>query len=69
MKMSSTQAKRYLQNLILHDFHFKGVESLTYLGSVINNGNKMWKDNHSKIMTANRAYSAHIKRFRSKPLS
>jgi hypothetical protein len=39
------------------------------LGSVIDNGNKMWKDIHSKIMTANRAHSAHIKLFRSKLLS
>jgi hypothetical protein len=29
----------------------------------------MWKDIHSKIMTANLAYSAHIKLFRSKLLS
>jgi hypothetical protein len=39
------------------------------LGSVTDNGNKMWKDIHSKIMTTNRAYSAHIKLFRSKLLS
>jgi hypothetical protein len=41
MKMSSTQARRYLQNLIIGDFNFEGVESFTYLGSVIDNGNKM----------------------------
>jgi hypothetical protein len=29
----------------------------------------MWKDIHSKIMTASRAYSAHIKLFSSKLLS
>jgi hypothetical protein len=29
----------------------------------------MWKDIHSTIMTANHAYSAHIKLFRSKLLS
>jgi hypothetical protein len=69
MKMSSTQARRYLQNLIIGDFNFEGVESFTYLGSVIDNGNKMWKDIHYKMMTANRAYSAHIKLFRSKLLS
>jgi hypothetical protein len=66
MKMSCTQARRYLQNLIIGDFNFEGFESFTYLGSVIDNGNKMLKDIHSKIMTANRAYSAHIKLFRSK---
>jgi hypothetical protein len=69
VKMSSTQARRYLQNLVIDDFNFEVVESFTYLGSVIDNGNKMWKDIHSKIMTANRAYSAHIKLFRSKFLS
>jgi hypothetical protein len=69
MKMSSTQARRYLQNRIIGDFNFEGVESLTYLGSVIDNGNKMWKDIHSKIRTENRTYSAHIKLFRSKSLS
>jgi hypothetical protein len=69
MKMSSTQARRYLQNLIIGDFHFEGVDSFTYLGSVIDNVNKLSKDIHSKIMTANRAYSAHIKIFRSKLLS
>jgi hypothetical protein len=67
--MSSTQARRYLQNLIIGDFNFEGVESFTYLESVVDNGNKMCKDIHSKIMTANRAYSAHIKLFRSKLLS
>jgi hypothetical protein len=66
MKISSTQARIYL---IIGDFNFEGVESFTYLGSVINNGHKMWKDIHSKNMTANRAYSAHIKLFRSKFLS
>jgi hypothetical protein len=69
MKMSCTQARRCLQNLIIGDFNFEGVESFAYLGSVIDNGNKMWKDIHFKIMTANRAYSAHIKLFRSKLLS
>jgi hypothetical protein len=49
--------------LIIGDFNFEGVGSFAYLGSVIENGNKMWKDIHSKIMTANRAYSAHIKLF------
>jgi hypothetical protein len=67
--MSSIQARRYLQNLIIGDFNFEGVESYTYLGSVIDNGNKMRKNIHSKIMTANLAYSAHIKLFRSKLLS
>jgi sorting nexin-29 len=67
MKLSFTQTRRYLQNLIIiGDFNFEGVDSFTYLGSVIDNGNKMWKDIHSKIITANRAYSAHIKLFRSK---
>jgi hypothetical protein len=69
MKISYTQARRYLQNLIIGDFNFEGVKSFTYLGSVIDNGNKMWKEIHSKIMTAIRAYSAHMKLFRSKHLS
>jgi hypothetical protein len=69
MKMSSTQARRYLQNIIIGDFNFEGVESFTHLGSVIDNRNKMWNDIHSIIMTANHAYSAHIKLFRSKLLS
>jgi hypothetical protein len=69
LKMSSTRERRYLQNLIIGDFNFEGVESFTYLGSVTDNGNKMWKDIHSTIMTANHAYSAHIKLFRSKLLS
>jgi hypothetical protein len=67
--MSSTQARRYLQNLIIGDFNLEGVGSFTYLGSVTDSGNKMWKDIHSVTMTANRAYSAHIKLFRSKLLS
>jgi hypothetical protein len=61
MKMFSTQTIRYIQNLIIGDFNFEGVESFTYLESVIDNGNKMWKDIHSKIMTANCAYSAQGK--------
>jgi hypothetical protein len=68
MKLPSTQA-RCLHNLIICDFNLEGVESFTYLGSVTDNGNKMWKDSHSKIMTENRAYSAHIKLFRSTILS
>jgi hypothetical protein len=48
------------------DLNFEGAESFAYLGSVIDNENKMCKDIHSNIMTANRAYSAHIKLFRSK---
>jgi hypothetical protein len=67
--MPSTQARRYLQNLTTGNFNFEEVESFTYLGSVIDNGNKMWKDTHSKIMTENRAHSAHIKLSRSKHLS
>jgi hypothetical protein len=67
--MSSAQAGRYLQNQIISDFNFEGIESFTYLGSVVDNGNKMWKDIHSKIMTENRAYSVHIELFRSKLLS
>jgi hypothetical protein len=51
------------------DFNFEGVDSFTYLGSVIDNGNKMCKDIHSKILTSNHAYSTHIKLFRSKLLS
>jgi hypothetical protein len=49
MKISSIQARRYLQNLIIGDFNFEGVDNFTYLGSIIDNGNKMWKDIHSKI--------------------
>jgi hypothetical protein len=69
MKMSSTQVKRYCQNLIIGDFNFEGVDSFIYLGSVVNNGNKMWADIHSKIMTANHAYSVYIKLLQSKLLS
>jgi hypothetical protein len=69
MKMSSTQARRYLQNRIIGDSNFEGVDSFTYLGSVIDNGNKMWKDIHFKIMTANCAYLANIELFRCKILS
>jgi hypothetical protein len=69
MKMSSTQARRYRQNLIIDDFNFEGVDSFTYLGSAVNNENKMWADIHSKLMTAKCAYSAYIKLLRSKLLS
>jgi hypothetical protein len=69
MKMSTTQAIRCRQNLRISDFNFEGVDSFIYLGSVVNNENKMWTDIHSKIMTANRAYSAYIKLLRSKLLS
>jgi hypothetical protein len=66
MKMSCRQARRYCQNLIIGDFNFEGVDSFTYLGSVVNNENKIWADVHSKIITA---YSAYIKLLRSKLLS
>jgi hypothetical protein len=46
---SLVEARRYLQNMIIGDFNFEGVVSFTYLGSVIDNGNKMWKDIHSNI--------------------
>jgi hypothetical protein len=71
MKMSSTQARRYRQSLIIGDFNFEGVDSFTNLGAVVNNENKMWVDIHSKIMTADRAYSAYeyIELLRSKRLS
>jgi hypothetical protein len=39
-EMSSIQARRYLQNLIIRDFNFERVDSFTYLGSIIDNGNK-----------------------------
>jgi sorting nexin-29 len=68
MEMSSTQARRYCKNLIIGDFNFEGVDSFIYLGSVVNNENKMWADIHSKIMTANRAYSVYIKLLQSKLL-
>jgi hypothetical protein len=42
MKISSTQARRYLQNLTIHYFKFEGVSSFTCLGSVVNHENKMW---------------------------
>jgi hypothetical protein len=45
------------------------MKGFTYLGSVFDNGNNMWKGIHSKIMTAKRAYSAHIKLFKSELLS
>jgi hypothetical protein len=54
---------------MIGDFNFDGVNSFTYLGSVVNNENKMWADIHPKIMTANRAYSAYIKPLWSKLLS
>jgi hypothetical protein len=69
MKMSSTQARRYFQNLIIGDFNFEGVNIVTYLGSVVNNENRMWADIHSTIMTANRAYAVYIKLLRSRLLS
>ena len=34
IKTSSTQARRYLQNLTIGDFKFEGADSFTYLGSV-----------------------------------
>jgi hypothetical protein len=49
VKMSPTQTKRYHQS--------RGVDTFTYLGSVLDNGNKL--DIRSKIMTANCTYSAH----------
>ena len=67
MKITSIQARRYLQNLTICDFKFEGVNSYTRLGSVVNSENKMWSDFHSKIITANQAYIAHSKLFRSKP--
>jgi hypothetical protein len=39
-KMSSTQARRYLQHLKTGDFKFEDINSFTYLGSVVNNENK-----------------------------
>jgi hypothetical protein len=48
MKVSSTKA-RYLQNLTVDDFKFEGVDSFRYLGSIINNENKMSADTHSKL--------------------
>jgi hypothetical protein len=63
------EARRYRQNLIIGDFNFEGVDSITNLGADVNNENKMWADIHSKLMTANRAYSAYIKLLWSKLLS
>jgi hypothetical protein len=40
--MSLTHVKRYLQDITVDDFKFKGVDSFTYLGSVLGKGNKMW---------------------------
>jgi len=69
MKMSSTQARRYFQNLTTGNFKLEHVDSIIYMGSVVNNENKLWTDLHSKTMTANCARLAHIKCFRSKLLS
>jgi hypothetical protein len=69
MKMSSTQARRYCQNPIIGDFNFEGVDSFTYLGSAVNNENKIWADIHSKIIRASCAYLAYIKLLQSKLLS
>jgi hypothetical protein len=42
IKTSSTQARRYFQNLAIGDFKFESGNSFTYLGSDVNNENKMW---------------------------
>jgi hypothetical protein len=42
MKMSSTQAKIYLQNVTIGDFKLEGVDRCTHLGSVVNNENTIW---------------------------
>ena len=40
--MSLIHLKRHLQDITVDDFIFKGVDSFTYLGSVLGNGNKVW---------------------------
>jgi len=45
------------------------VDSCTYVGSVVNNENKMRTDIHSKIVTVNRTYFSRIKLFRLQLLS
>jgi len=67
--MSSKQARRYFQNLTTGNFKLKHIDSITYMGSIVNNENKLQTDLHSKIMTANRSCLTHMKRFRSKLLS
>jgi hypothetical protein len=69
VKISSVQVRRRLQNLTSGDFKFERVNYFTRPGSVVNSENDVRTDIHSKIVTANRAYAAHIKLFRSKLLS
>lgn len=56
----------YLQYVVIGDFKFERIDSFTYLGSVLDNGNKMWTDIRPKIMAANLACSAHNNILKSK---
>jgi hypothetical protein len=60
--MSLTHVKRYLQDIKVGDFKFKGIYNFTYLGSVLGRGNKIM-DIHPKFITANYAYLAHNEPF------
>jgi hypothetical protein len=67
--LSKQYTLKYLQEILIDDFKFQALHSFTYVGSVLDNGNKMWTDSHSIITTANCAHSAYNKLFKSKLLS
>ena len=69
MIISAEERRRHRNNITVENMTFENVDSFVYLGSEINNRNKLSSDIQRRIMAANRAYFANRKLITSQILS
>lgn len=69
MYESAPDNLRFDHNLVVEGHVFENINTFTYLGSEINNENKMITEVHKRIMTTNRVYFANLKFFKSSLVS
>jgi hypothetical protein len=66
MIVSTSEASRRPQNLLVGEKNFKGVPDFTYLGAVINNRNDMSPSVRERIQVRNLACYANLHLFKNK---
>lgn len=69
LKMSSAEHRRSVKDIEIMNFRFEGISNFVYLGSLVNNENKVSVEIDRRIMAANRAYFANLRLLKSKLLS
>jgi endonuclease/exonuclease/phosphatase family metal-dependent hydrolase len=69
MKMSPSERRRTVENLITEEYQIEGVREFKYLGVTLTNDNSVREEICNRIMAGNRAYFANVKLFKSKLVS